>query len=45
MLHPAKREFGDQDEIVLREREFVVEIGFEVFDGFAFEAKLLEHAA
>ena len=39
MLHPAKRKLGDQHNVVLREREFVVEIGFEILNALAIKAK------
>ncbi len=41
MLHPAKRKLRYQNQIVLRERELVIEILLEIFDGLAVEAKNL----
>ena len=41
MLHPAKRELRYQHEIVLWPREFVVEVGLEIFDRLAREPKRL----
>jgi hypothetical protein len=37
VLHPAEREFGDKDDVVLWPRELVVEILFEIFDALACE--------
>src|SRR5262245_9121546 len=35
MLHSSERKFGNEDEIILRPREFVVEVCFEVFDALS----------
>ena len=39
VFHPAERKFWDENEIVFREREFVVEIFFEKLDAFAIETE------
>ena len=39
MLHPAERKFGYQDKIVFWQREFVVEVVFEIFDALSRESK------
>ncbi len=41
MLHPAKRKLRYQNQIVLREREFVIEIGFEILDALTHQPKRL----
>jgi hypothetical protein len=35
MLHPAEREFGDEDKIVLWPGEFEIEIVFEISDALS----------
>ena len=39
MLHPAERKLGNENDVVFRKREFVIEILFEIFDGFSVETK------